>query len=69
MSSYLDEPDEDIQDEGKQDAVITLSEEEKEIIKAQCTVLKEEGNEFFKNQDYDGALEKYSVRYYFPRIK
>ena len=57
MASYLDDPDTDSDNEVE----CTLSEEEIAAIKTQCADLKAEGNACFTSQDFDGALEKYTV--------
>lgn len=59
MSSYLDDPDTDSENE----VVCTLSEDEKSAIRSQCAELKAEGNACFTSNDFDGALLKYTVCY------
>lgn len=58
MASYLEEPDTDSDEE----VVCTLSEEEKQEIASQCLALKQEGNALFGSQNYEEALQKYTVR-------
>jgi hypothetical protein len=55
--SYLEDPDTDSDAE----LVCSLSEEEIFEIRGQCDQIKIEGNEFFKTQNYEGAIERYSV--------
>lgn len=43
-------------------SVCTLSEEEIGAIHEQCAEIKSEGNTAFSAQDYEVAVEKYSVR-------
>lgn len=43
-------------------SVCTLSEEEVAAIREQCGAIKAEANAFFSSQDYEAAVEKYTVR-------
>lgn len=59
MASYLEEPDTDSDEE----IICELTEEQKNEILQQCLQLKEEGNLFFKDNNYQNALEKYTVSF------
>jgi hypothetical protein len=60
--SYLEDPDTDSDAE----LVCELSEEEINEIRNQCNQMKMEGNEFFSSQNYEGAIERYSVSFDLP---
>ena len=57
MSSYLDGPDTDSDNE----VTCTLNEEEIAAVRAQCAEFKDQGNECFQASNLEGALEKYTV--------
>lgn len=57
MASYLEEPDTD----SDQEVVCTLTEDEIIEIQNQCNAIKGEGNQYFTTQNYELAIERYSV--------
>lgn len=59
MSGYLDDDHDTSDDEGQ---VNTLTEDEIDAIRAQCGDIKAEGNALYSSKDFDGAIEKYTVR-------